>query len=206
MQAQITHTMQKKTYLLRTATQADAPFIALIMAEAVGNPVMERQRLQTLDDEDNSLLTRLTAIAEADDTLYSWKKTLIATTPEGTPVAGLIAYPGEGYLECRRRTFAMVGDSLPFDPETMDLETRDGEYYLDSLAVLPEHRGQGLARLLLSQGIQRAHALGRPAILACAPDNVGAKSLYESLGFAERGHMFIFGEDYLRMENPTSSV
>ena len=102
-------------------------------------------------------------------------------------------------MECRKHTFALLSSLITFDVESMDAETRDGEYYLDSLAVLPAYRGQGIARQLLLHAQQEAHRQGRPAILACAPDNTGARLLYESLGFRQEGLMHIFGEDYLRM-------
>jgi RimJ/RimL family protein N-acetyltransferase len=38
-----------------------------------------------------------------------------------------------------------------------------------------------------------------PTILACEPNNLGAKALYESLGFKHDGDLFIFGHHYLRM-------
>ena len=81
----------------------------------------------------------------------------------------------------------------------MEPETRDGEYYLDSISVHPHWRGKGIARVMMAEAAREAARMGRPAILACAPDNTGAKKLYESIGFREKGHMFIFGEDYLRM-------
>jgi len=81
----------------------------------------------------------------------------------------------------------------------MDAETQDGEFYIDSLAVLPSYRKLGLGRTLLLRGLESARVLQRPAVLACAPENASAKHLYESLGFHEEGRLFIFGENYLRM-------
>jgi len=183
---------------IRKARPQDAPFVALVMCEAVGKDIMERSA-EGISPEQGELLELLTRIASRDDTLYSWRNTTLLVNEQDAPVAGLIAYAGEGYLERRQRTFAMAERILDFDPETMDLETRDGEYYLDSLAVLPAYRGAGLGRRLLNEGIRVARQMQRPAILACAPDNTGAKALYESLGFREQGHFLLFGEDYLRM-------
>ena len=81
----------------------------------------------------------------------------------------------------------------------MDAEAGPGEYYLDSIAVVPEARGRGIARQLLQRGIAIAREMGLPAVLACEPDNLGAKALYESLGFKHDGDLFIFGHRYLRM-------
>lgn len=188
--------MENITY--RYATPQDAAFVALVVAEAVGNPVMERAAKGQLSADDQHTLSLIEAVCRRDDTLYSWKHTRLAIAG-GVPVGALVSYPGEGYMECRARTFALLSSLITFDVEGMDAETCDGEYYLDSLAVLPSHRGMGIARCLLEHAQREAHRLGRPAILACAPDNTGARRLYESLGFRHEGQMYIFGEDYLRM-------
>ena len=183
----------------RMATPADAGFVAEVVAEALGNPIMERIIDGQETAEDRQLLEQLTAVCKREDTLYSWKNTRLAVTRDNRPVAALVAYPGEGYMDCRKRTFALLGSLITFDAEKMEPETRDGEYYLDSISVHPHWRGKGIARVMMAEAAREAARMGRPAILACAPDNTGAKTLYESIGFREKGHMFIFGEDYLRM-------
>ena len=183
----------------RMATPADAGFVAEVVAEALGNPIMERIIDGQETAGDRLLLEQLTAVCEREDTLYSWKNTRLAVTRDNRPVAALVAYPGEGYMDCRKRTFALLGSLITFDAEKMEPETRDGEYYLDSISVHPHWRGKGIARVMMAEAAREAARMGRPAILACAPDNTGAKKLYESIGFREKGHMFIFGEDYLRM-------
>lgn len=183
----------------RMATPADAGFVAEVVAEALGNPIMERIIDGQETAGDRQLLEQLTAVCKREDTLYSWKNTRLAVTRDNRPVAALVAYPGEGYMDCRKRTFALLGSLITFDTEKMEPETRDGEYYLDSISVHPHWRGKGIARVMMAEAAREAARMGRPAILACAPDNTGAKNLYESIGFHEEGHMFIFGEDYLRM-------
>lgn len=183
----------------RMATPADAGFVAEVVAEALGNPIMERIIDGQETTGDRQLLEQLTAVCKREDTLYSWKNTRLAVTRDNRPVAALVAYPGEGYMDCRKRTFALLGSLITFDAEKMEPETRDGEYYLDSISVHPHWRGKGIARVMMAEAAREAARMGRPAILACAPDNTGAKKLYESIGFHEKGHMFIFGEDYLRM-------
>lgn len=184
------------TCKIRPATPSDVTFVAQVMAEAVGLEVMGK----TMGSDPR--MQRWMQLTEHEDTLYSYRNALLIADEQDCPVAGLISYPGEGYLERRRLTFDLVKDILTFDPEEMDAETKDGEYYLDSLAVLPQMRGNGLGSKLLQEGIRKAHEMGRPAILACSPDNPQAHRLYESLGFVDAGSMFIFGETYIRMVNP----
>lgn len=187
------------TIRYRQATIDDAPFVALVVIEALGNSLMERRVAGNETPEDQHLQNQIEDVCRRPDTLYSWKNTRMAISPQGEPIGAIVAYPGEGYLECRNRTFNMLSNLITFDVASMDAETQDGEYYLDSLAILPQWRGKGIARQLIIQAQQKAEQMGRPAILACAPDNTGARKLYESLGFRLEGHMYIFGEDYLRM-------
>lgn len=179
--------MQK--IIFRQATIEDAPFVASVMMEAVGMPVMEEGR--ELDDT-------FVGICRREDTLYSYKNCAIVEI-EGKKVGGLISYVGKGYHEVKMHTFGLVKEHLSFDIDKMDDETCEGEYYLDSAAVLPEYRGQGIGRKLIEYGVSKAQELDLLPILACDPDNANAYKLYTSIGFKENGHLFIFGEDYLRM-------
>ena len=66
----------------------------------------------------------------------------------------------------------------------MDDETQAGELYLDSLAVLPEYRRQGIARKLLLATKERANRMGLPCVgLLVDKDNPVGEALYASVGF-----------------------
>lgn len=179
--------MQEITF--RQATINDAPFVATIMMEAVGMPVMEEGR---------ELDHRFVSICRRTDTLYSYKNCVLAEV-NNKAIGGLISYVGEGYHDIKIHTFSLVKEHLTFDINKMDDETKAGEYYLDSAAILPEYRGKGYGRQLIEYGVKKAQELSLIPILACDPDNTNAYKLYTSIGFKQNGHLFIFGEDYLRM-------
>ena len=66
----------------------------------------------------------------------------------------------------------------------MELETEEGEFYLDSLAVSNQYRGKGIASKLLEAAISRARELGLPAVgLLCDKVNPKAERLYTKVGF-----------------------
>lgn len=66
----------------------------------------------------------------------------------------------------------------------MELETEEGEFYLDSLAVSNQYRGKGIASKLLDAAISRARELGLPAVgLLCDKGNPKAERLYAKVGF-----------------------
>ncbi len=176
-------------YELRNATIDDAPFIAAVMLEAVGMNVME-DGMKPQEDVIN--------ICRRTDTLYSYKNAVVAEV-DGKYVGALISYQGKGYHDIKVHTFSLVRELIDFDADAMDDETREGEYYLDSAAVLPEYRGKGIGRELIRHGVDVAKSLGLVPVLACDPENENAYGLYKSLGFREDGTLYIFGETYLRM-------
>lgn len=181
---------KKDLITIEPATAEDTEFVATVMIEAVGMPIMEKG--ETPDE-------MLTDICRRTDTLYSWQNAVIARV-DGEPAGGLISYEGHGYHEVKLRTFGLVPkDLLTFDIDKMDDETVDGEYYLDSLAVNPQHRNRGIASLLLKYGIEKAREKHLLPILACDPDNANALQLYKNLGFRQEGTLFIFGHEFMRM-------
>ena len=76
-----------------------------------------------------------------------------------------------------------------------EMETGPGEYYLDSLAVLPSYRHHGIGKALLLDGIRKGENLGYIRI-ALVADLV---RLYESIGFVQADHRHAFGVDFQRM-------
>lgn len=63
-----------------------------------------------------------------------------------------------------------------------------GEAELLTIAVVPEARGRGLGRKLVSRFLYQARLLGaEAAFLEVAEDNAPARTLYTRAGFAEAG-------------------
>ncbi len=144
----------------------------------------------------------ITAFAEKictrDDVLYCARNTLICEY-NGETAGMLIAYDGSGYRMMKERTMALVKEHFGIEFPDMDDETAAGEYYIDSLAVWPQHRGIGMGRALLERGIAEGLRLGLSVTLAVDPKNKKAQSLYTELGFERDGEMFIFGGTHWKM-------
>lgn len=175
---------------IRQATREDAPFVALGVVMALHmNP--EKENLAHIAD-----------ICAREDVLYSWSNTLIAF--EGNQPVGLcLCYDGRDYHETRVRTFALFAEmpdtgnseDKDLDLEHMEDETGPGEFYVDSLAVLPKFRRQGIARKLLLAQLQRGKAMGLPqATLLVDPDNPDAQALYRQCGFVHQCEVYAFGQ------------
>ena len=125
----------------------------------------------------------MTRLVEREDSQYSFKNTLVAM--DGDKVVGIsVSYDG-GKLHTLRKAFIESAKKYVGKDHTgMDDETQAGELYLDSLAVLPAYRRQGIARQLLLATKERAGSMGLPVVgLLVDKGNPIGEALYASLGF-----------------------
>lgn len=170
---------------IRDARYEDAEFVGWTMLTALDIPP---------ESEFNKI-----DVWRMEDILYSWTRARIAEI-DGVPAGCLISYPGEEYARLRIRTWELIFGSTVEDAVRYDPETFPGEYYLDSLAVLPENRGHGIGSALLLDGVAKGHAKGYDRVTLIVdidkPDNV---ALYERLGFRKESQMTFFGHEYYRM-------
>ena len=86
-------------FRLVKATPEDAPQVALIMAEALGDDIMERclANGNEIPAADRRRMELLRQVALHDDTLYSYRHCTLVRTADGQTAGGLIAYPGDDY-------------------------------------------------------------------------------------------------------------
>ena len=125
----------------------------------------------------------MTMLVEREDSQYSYRNTLVAM--DGDKVVGIsVSYDGGRLHELRRAFIEAAKEHIGKDHSGMDDETQAGELYLDSLAVLPEYRRQGIAKKLLLATKERANRLGLPCVgLLVDKDNPVGEALYTSVGF-----------------------
>lgn len=137
-------------------------------------------RGQTLDD----YYRTMTRLVERDDTQYSYRNTIVATDNNGTVTGICVSYDGALLRQLRAPFIEAAKTDFGRDFSGMEDETQAGELYIDSLAVKPEHRGQGIASALLRATIEKARQMKLPAtglLVDCG--NPNAERLYRSLGF-----------------------
>lgn len=181
--------------LLRDATPMDAPFIARVVLAGIEMLEIDAE----VTEEHQPILTHLIDICRMDDTLYSYKHTRIAEM-EGKTVGALIGYDGARYAEMRAKTFGLVQQTSGLDLSKNAMETGDGEFYLDSMAVLPEFRGKKIGLQLMRDRMEWALQNGFETItLLVDKDKPHLQRYYESLGFAFGEEMFVFGAWYNKL-------
>lgn len=137
--------------------------------------------------------TMMTMLVKREDSQYSYRNTLVAVDADRSSEGRLqdkkavgisVSYDGGRLHELRRAFIEAAKEHIGKDHSNMDDETQAGELYLDSLAVLPAYRRQGIARKLLLATKERANRLGLPCVgLLVDKDNPVGETLYTSAGF-----------------------
>ena len=155
--------------------------------------------LTALDMETDEMKKFIDSCSD-ESTMYSWKNSIVALV-DGVAVGSLIAYDGRRYLQLRHRTWdSLWGDMDKDYLSKVEAEARDGEFYLDSMAIRPEYRGMGIGRMLIECAIEKGKRLGCAySSLLVDKDKPKLEAYYQTIGFERFGEMEFFGHDYYRM-------
>lgn len=175
---------------IRDASREDLPLVSkTVMAAAHMN---DFPAVSGYDDE-------FVAICSRTDTLYSFKHARIMTV-DGVAVGCMISYPGDIYAKARKVTFGMFSDVPEQMLEETGTEAFPGEWYLDSLAVVPAYRKFGIGKSLIEDaiGIGRRKGFQRFSLIVEAA-SADLQEYYASFGFKVSGTLTFFGDPYLRM-------
>ena len=87
------------------------------------------------------------------------------------------------------KKFNLKQDDIIFDYD----EVLEKEYYLDTLYVFSEYRGEGVGNKLLTSFVNSSNTL---LSLNVAQSNIRARKLYESYGFYKNSEIYIGHENY----------
>lgn len=176
-------------FAIRQAERTEAAFVAKCVLAAVN-----------LYDFKNDSIEKDTAeyVCGRDDTLYSWRNTRIATIG-GEPVGCMVSYPGETYAAAREITFGIFKDAGREMTGT-EFETGPGEWYLDSMAIVPKYRGYGIGHILMLDAIDTARKHGYQKVTLIVECNKPRlRDYYAGIGFEPERELNAFGDRYLKM-------
>ena len=182
---------------IRDAREDDAEFLAQVILAAAHLSDMGA-------DTANSTATAasagdLTAICRRTDTLYSWRNARIACAC-GKRAGAMVSYPGDSYNAARSITFPLLPGLTQAQIDATDIETLPGEWYLDSLAVLPEFRRAGLGKMLVMDAIERGRNAGyTQCTLLAEKSSTHLVEYYTRLGFDIESEKLYLGNAYWRM-------
>lgn len=178
---------------IRQAKKEDAALVADVVMVAADICTWEER------EAEKHARTRMLfrEVCEREDTLYSY--THVSVLEADGEIAGcLVSYPGALYPTQRARTWALM--QVPDNIQT-DEETEAGEYYLDSMTILPEYRGRGYGLELMKDGIERAKKTEgvKKVSLIAMKSRPGLRAYYAKLGFREEKEILFFGCEYVKM-------
>ena len=138
----------------------------------------------------------MTAVAASERTIYSYENTYVAEV-EGKIVGAMCAYDGADYQRLKQPIVDVLGADSGFAQLN---ETEAGEFYLDSVGVLPEYRGRGIGSKLFAAQIERARSLCHKVVgLIVDEDKPQAEALYRRLGFIHLDNKDFFGHPMKHM-------
>lgn len=178
--------MKAPKITIRSARVEDAATIARAVAMAIG----DKEALRAYCG--NDYMAVLTQIAATKGTQYSWQYALVAEV-DGTAAGAVVGYDGDDLQSLREGTFAIVRQLTGRVPNIAN-ETEGGEYYLDSVGVLPEFRGLNVGRTLVKEFCNKVFATQHNCVgLIVDSNNPQAEKLYTSLGFERVGTRLFFG-------------
>lgn len=172
--------MEAHDITIRAAVIDDAELIAEAICMAIGY------------DRTHPLYPVFLELAAREKAQYSYHNTLIAEV-DGVAAGAIVGYDGAQLKELREPIFELLERHLDSPPKIED-ETEAGEFYLDSLGVLPRFRELGVGRRLLTTMRDKAFAAGHERVgLLVDFDNPRAEQLYTSLGFSRIGEKMFLG-------------
>ena len=178
--------------IIRQARKEEASQIAELFLMAW--PVDEIIESNGLTHE--QLYESITLIAANEETIYSYENTLVAEI-DGKVVGAMCAYDGADYQRLKQPIVDALGPDCGFAKMK---ETEAGEFYLDSVGVLPEYRGRGIASRIIEAQCKRAAALGHGVTgLIVDVDKPQAEALYTRLGFVYLDDKDFFGHTMKHM-------
>ena len=184
--------MEQDANMIRKATKEEAAQIAeLFMLAWPVEEILESNGLTY-----RQLQESMTTIAAAEETIYSYENTIVAEV-DGKIVGAMCAYDGADYQRLKQPIVDVLGADSGF---AQLKETEAGEFYLDSVGVLPEYRGRGVASSLFEAQCERAASLGhKVAGLIVDVDKPQAEALYARLGFTYLDDKDFFGHTMKHM-------
>ena len=179
--------MKIENIKIREAVAADAPLVGKVVLMALHY------------DDTHPFAPIFAELAAREVSQYSYRNALVAEV-DGVAVGAIIGYDGARLYELRKPLLELMRETFGGVRKIED-ETSAGEFYLDSLAVLPQYRGCGAGGALLAAARDRAFAAGHKRVgLIVDFENPRAEALYNSLGFERVNATKFLGHDMWHLQ------
>lgn len=179
--------MNENKITIRRAVAADAPLVGKAVLMALHY------------DEENPLFEAFVELAGREVSQYSYRNALVGEV-NGVAAGAVVGYDGALLQRLRKPLLDMIAERIGEVPFIED-ETAAGEFYVDSLAILPQFRGLGVGRCLLAAMRDNAFAAGFSHVgLLVDVENPRAEALYSSLGFKRVNETTFLGHNMWHLQ------
>lgn len=183
---------------IRKAEAGDSTVIAQVLAMAIG----EESSKEYCGD---NYLEVLEETVKTSGTQYFYTNAMIAEI-DGKAAGAIIGYDGALLEELREKTLSIIYRNR-CRPAVFPEETQAGEFYLDSIGVLPECRGRGVGKEMVMHFCRHAFEKGfRRVGLIVDKCNPMAEKLYKSIGFHKVGIKSFFGHHMWHMQADSKGI
>lgn len=180
---------------IRPARAEDAAIVPGLMLHAMSDVIYSF--IQQQDEEE--ALHFLTRLFMQPGNIYSYQHTFVAVDTAGNIAGSVTGYDGDNFARLRQPVLDLMKTKYN-NTMVPEAETAGGEFYLDTVAVSPAARGQGIGTLLLKHMIDYARQQHfKQAGLLVDLDNPEARRLYERLGFNSGPRILFAGKEYDHM-------
>ncbi|GGG47740.1 GNAT family N-acetyltransferase [Bizionia arctica] len=181
--------------IIRKATKADSKIISEHMVLAMQDIIYEFIGTKDLKKAKTFLLY----FVERENNQYSYTNCFVLEIDN--ELVGTINIYNGATLKTLRESIALYIKNhfeIDFNPEN---ETQQGEYYIDTIGISPEHQGKGIGTHLLkyiieTYCIKRQQTIG----LLVDEDNPNAEKLYLNLGFEFVGKKVLAGKQMKHLQ------
>lgn len=174
--------------MIRTATPADAPFVAPLMFQAMSEIVF---KLIQREDPHESVRF-LERLFLKQNNQYSYENTLVYEKDKQI-LGSLVYYNGAHIDPLSQSVFDFVKASYGHNIR-LEKETQAGEFYIDTLSVSPKVQGKGIGSSLLLH--LKEQLKGETIGLLVSMDNPQAEKLYLRMGFVYADMKMLAGAPY----------
>jgi ribosomal protein S18 acetylase RimI-like enzyme len=184
--------------VIRCALPEDAGFIARNILAAQRGHLPRGWFDIALGQSDAECLAFVEQIATAQSQSWWHTSQFIIAEIEGKPAAALCAMPAAGTIAAARAAIEEVADKTGLNGAELAAIFRrgayaaacwvqggDGDWLIEHVATLPEHRGRGLVQALIGHALATGKAAGfKRASISFLIGNEAAERCYAKAGFA----------------------
>lgn len=179
---------------IRQAQLKDGSAVAPLILDAIG----EIANRLTGENEEHTIISSLIELFERTDNRHSYKNTYIAEI-DGKVAGMMVLYGGNQAIELDFNLEQwLMKKNAPI--QTIEIEARPDEFYIDTICVHPNFRGQGIGTILLNHAEVLCKEKDYTKLsLSVELEKERARHLYEKMGFVFSEPWLIVGETFDHM-------